>query len=130
MLSLLWTGIVIALLARHPLSAQGISPSSLGGIVIDVTGAVVPDAVVHLKSPNGDVMRTDSGPDGTFRFTNLSSGRFDIEVEHAGFGRYTSTVRLGRSPVMLTVQLSLSVLEQKVDVREAELEARPDVTSN
>ena len=30
----------------------------------------------------------------------------------------------------LTVQLSLAVLEQKVDVREAELEARPDVTTN
>lgn len=85
MLSLLWTGIVIALLARHPLTAQGISRSSLAGIVIDVTGSVVPDAVVHLKGPNGDVMRTDSGRDGTFLFRNLSSGRFDIEVEHANF---------------------------------------------
>ncbi len=129
---LLVVGLLASVLARSPALAQG-KPSgvSLSGVIYDASGGAVPGATVDLRRPDGSRVSTESGADGTFVFDHVAPGRYQIEMEHPGFRRYTAPVRVGaRSPVPLDIRLSLAVLEQKLDVREAEIEVRPEAAAN
>jgi hypothetical protein len=98
--------------------------------VLDESGAVVPAARLDLKSPDRQTLRSESRLDGTFLFTNVAPGRYEIGAEHAGFQRYTGSLRVGRSQVTLTIRLSLATLEQKIDITEEETVPRADATAN
>ena len=129
---LIVAGLLAALLARSPaLTQERPSRASIAGIIYDASGGAVPGATVELQRPNSSPVSTQSGADGTFLFDNVAPGRYEIAVEHSGFRRYTAPVRVGaRSPAPIEIRLSLAVLEQKLDVREPEIEVRPDTAAN
>ena len=126
MVKLLLAGLAASILVPGAAFAQSVS-----GSIVDASGAGVPGATVELKGGGRGTSRRDSAADGSFRFDDVATGRYDLTAEHAGFRRYSATIRVGaRSPGPLTIRLSLSVLEQTLDVRAAEIEARPETSAN
>jgi Carboxypeptidase regulatory-like domain/TonB-dependent Receptor Plug Domain len=57
---------------------------SLGGVVVDPTGAVVPGAKVTLTGATGNETATSDG-EGNFMFTRLAPGTYSVKVEKQGF---------------------------------------------
>src|SRR5262245_7696710 len=63
--------------------------ASLGGTVLDATGASVPGANVtvhNLDTGYTQVVSTDSA--GAFLFSSLSVGNYQLKVEKEGFSSY------------------------------------------
>jgi hypothetical protein len=61
----------------------------LTGTIKDPTGAVVPDAKVTLKNSDTNIARTaNSDKSGEFLFTLIPIGRYEVDVQGAGFSKY------------------------------------------
>ena len=84
--------VVLALtLIAIPLAAQVVT-GSLSGTVADPSGAVVPDATVILTNAGtGAVQQAMTSATGTFRFTLLQVGHYNLEVSKAGFKKLKET---------------------------------------
>jgi len=67
--------------------AQG---GGISGTVTDENDAKISRAQVVLSSSSGVHLNTATGQDGTFKFENLRSGSYFIEVKANGFSTYTS----------------------------------------
>lgn len=91
--------------------AQGLDDAAIVGVVADQTGAVVAGATVSVAGPSliGGARRTVTLKDGTYRFTALAPGTYEVAAESTGF-RTTrqSGVRL-LSGITLTVDLKLEL---------------------
>lgn len=60
--------------------------AAISGQVRDITGAIVRDALVTVKSVESGASRTAStGPDGAYRFPSLPLGAQELKVEKQGF---------------------------------------------
>jgi tetratricopeptide (TPR) repeat protein len=72
-----------------PLAAQGIGPRlpmTIRGRVVDTVGAPLDQAVVELRASTGAVLRQiRSTAGGSFDFTDVASGEYDLIVTHAGY---------------------------------------------
>ena len=99
------------------------SPGAIGsitGIVKDLSGDIVPGAVITLAA--GDPSRQQtlaSGDDGSFSFAGLSSGSYELTVVSPGFERWSTsaTVEHGQSLALPEIALSLSAVGTSVEVR-------------
>lgn len=82
--------VLLVLLAAPSLFAQVTSSSTLRGVVKDPSGAVVPDATVTLTSTErGDQRQVKTNADGTYVFTSIDAGTYDLKVETTtGFKTY------------------------------------------
>ena len=97
--------------------------ASLGGDVLDPSGASVGDAAVELVGRAG-VERTRTAADGSFIFAAIPPGRYEVRVSAPGFGTNAQTVELRETAVELTFQLQLEEQKQELDVA-AEADAGP-----
>src|SRR6187401_18409 len=63
--------------------------ATIHGTVMDETGGVLPGVTVTLKSPaiQGQQQVTVTGADGTFRFSNLFNGVYDVTYSLPGFSK-------------------------------------------
>jgi hypothetical protein len=115
-----------------PLLAQ-YNTASLGGTVLDTSGASVPNATVTVENKNtGLTKTTTTGTDGAFLFPSLPVGNYRLTVELAGFTTYVQegiTLEVGQAasqPVTLKVgkaseQVTVSANAELVATREATL---------
>src|SRR5882672_11645092 len=82
---------------------------SVTGIVVDPRRAPVAEAAVTLSQEPGAVVgsaKTDTA--GRFHFDGVADGDYSIEVEHEGFARSVTALRVrGRTAAPLTVGLAL-----------------------
>ena len=70
-------------------SAEG--DASVSGVVVDTSGATVPDAKVNLTSADGSLRPTlTSGANGEFTFTKMAPGSYLVMVEATGLEPFTS----------------------------------------
>ena len=77
--------------AATPAAAQDYTSGNITGTVRAAGGAPVAGATVTLRSEaQGFTRTTTTGGDGTFTFTSLSTGDYDVVVTAAG----SSTVRV------------------------------------
>jgi hypothetical protein len=97
------------LLLAAPLSSQ-YTTASLAGTVMDRTGAAVPEAKVTIRNVDtGFVQTTSSDATGTYLFSRLPIGNYELRVEKEGFSAYlqagiTLTVnQAANQPVTLQV---------------------------
>ena len=95
------------------LTAAGFSQttgnSSLGGVVNDPTGAVVPGATVEIHNPVSQYSRsttTDSA--GQFSFTNVPFNPYHVRVTSKGFAEKDEDVDV-RSAVPLNLKVALQI---------------------
>src|SRR5437773_5771141 len=79
------------LLAVFSLSLPGQSfYGSIVGVVSDASGAAMPGAYLSLVNlGTGDRRTATTGAEGEYRFLNLVPGNYKIDIEQAGFRRYT-----------------------------------------
>jgi hypothetical protein len=82
---------------------------SIGGTVLDPTGAVVPNASVEIRNPvSGFDRSTTTDNSGKFAFTNVPFNPYHLTVTAPGFGAYVQDVE-PRSSVPITVPITLKV---------------------
>ena len=83
--------------------------ASIGGTVLDPTGAVVPNASVEIHNPVSHFDRsTTTDSSGRFSFPNVPFNPYHLSVTGAGFAPYAQDVEV-RSAVPLDVSISLKV---------------------
>ncbi len=95
-------------------SAQSSGNStSIGGTVLDPSGAVVPDATVEIRNPVSGFDRsvTTSGSGGFF-IPNVPFNPYHLIVTDAGFSSYVHDIDVRSSvPINLTINLTLQTSE-------------------
>ncbi|MBY0503629.1 MAG: TonB-dependent receptor [Bryobacteraceae bacterium] len=70
------------------LSAQSTATGTIEGVVLDATGAVVPNANVKLNSAaRGGQREVKTADTGNYRFDQVTSGIYTVTIEAAGFAR-------------------------------------------
>jgi hypothetical protein len=80
-----------AILCAVPTRAQE-ATATFTGTVKDPSGAVVPATVVTLRNQKTNVTRTKkSSADGSYVFTLVPIGTYELSAEHAGFRKYVQT---------------------------------------
>jgi iron complex outermembrane receptor protein/vitamin B12 transporter len=112
--------------ATH-LSAQG--QGTVSGVVVDALGGRVPGAAVTLLRDGQSLQETRSAADGTFSFSGLASGRYQVRVGAQGFQPGTSEPVFVGSDGRMSLEIALSIgpLRQEVVVTAAatgQLESR------
>ena len=99
------TGLAVlfaALLLALPFTAgaQSIVTGGLGGAVTDASGAVIAGASVTLKNADtGSVLTAQPRRTGTYEFTLLKPGKYNVTVSNEGFkqGSQPAQVLLGQN---------------------------------
>jgi len=82
---------------------------SVTGTVVDVSGAVVPNAKIEIRNPvSGYDRSTVTDDSGRFQFTNIPFNPYHLTVTAAGFTSYAQDVE-SRSAVPVNVPLTLQV---------------------
>ena len=101
--------------ASYPQASQG----SVGGNVVDPSGAVVPEAELILThQATGNEVRGVSGPEGYFAFQNLTPGRYNLTVISPGFKVYVQQdidVLLG-ADIRVPIRLALGSQQETIEV--------------
>src|SRR5215813_3150698 len=87
--------IALAIIAAIGLANLAYSQAETGriaGTVFDPSGAVVPNAMVSVKSAaTGLTRQTTTTRAGTYAMTNLQPGRYAVTAEATGFAPVTQT---------------------------------------
>ncbi|MBV9768566.1 MAG: carboxypeptidase regulatory-like domain-containing protein, partial [Bryobacterales bacterium] len=99
--------------------AQAISTSQIKGTVQDASGAAVPDAQVKVTQTGTGINRTTTtGADGSYVFTELPIGPYQLEVTKQGFNRYLQTgitLQVNSNPT-IDVALKVGAVTEQVVV--------------
>jgi hypothetical protein len=125
--------IMAAAISLGTAAAQDRQPAgAVSGVVVDVTGAVLPHAQIELQSAAGTtVQSTAANESGTFRIDRVPTGRYDIRVTFDGY--QTTTIHItvaNRAPAPLRVTMPLAGITQEVTVGNAAAEVKADAASN
>ena len=92
--------------------------ASIGGTVVDQTGAAVAGARVRLtredQSPNLEVLSDD---DGLFSFANVATGPFQLTITSEGFATQASSGILRSGESYVVPQITLAVATAITEVR-------------
>ena len=84
--AVMFTFFLVMSLGPSRLAAQTSTTGDVAGIVIDPSGATVPDATVSLKDETkGNTQETNTNKDGGYHFSLLTPGPYTITVKAAGF---------------------------------------------
>jgi hypothetical protein len=103
-----WRLVAIAALTFFLATAVA-QAQSIGGTVLDPTGAVVPNATVEIHNPVSKYDRsTTTDASGRFNFTNIPFNPYHLKVTAAGFAAYAQDVEV-RSSVPMDVSIKLQV---------------------
>lgn len=109
---------VAVLLGVVPAAAQ-YTTASLGGIVEDPAGAVVPGATVTVQNQDTGLSRTVTAqPDGRYLFPALPVGNYKMTVTKSGFATYVQTgIILAVNQVATqNVALQVGTVTQQINV--------------
>src|ERR1700682_5901294 len=122
----------VFLIASLSATAQS-TTGSLGGKVVDQSGAVVPDAAVQVENSQTGVSRSvKTNSDGQFLYPTLQVGKYVLRVEKVGFSSYVQegiTVAVDQA-VSQTVALSVGSVGERISVTaDAEIVETRDATS-
>jgi hypothetical protein len=115
--------------AEQTTSTEG--SASVSGVVLDVSGAVVPGAQVSLIHRDGTQLRTlISGGNGEFAFTKLPAGSYLVIVSAKGFALFTSAefaVTAQQSYEVPMISLSVATADTEVTVRPTDVIAAEQI---
>src|ERR1044072_3029080 len=109
---------LLLFLAALPVRAQ-VLYGSLVGNVADPSNSGVPGAQIRLtNSLTGVVQKVQSDGQGSYRFSNIQSGTYEVECSAAGFRSFRRTlVEVGANEVMrVDIKLEIGEATQSVTV--------------
>jgi hypothetical protein len=100
-----------------PCFAQSLgNAGTIEGVVTDASGAAVPKAQVTIHNALTSFTRTAvTGPDGSFRFTNIPPNPYHLEAAASGFSTFAQDLSV-RSAVPIQVKVALAVAGAKASV--------------
>ena len=108
----------VLLLAVTSVVAQ-MGTSSVGGVVLDKSGAAIPGAKVSISN-NGQALQrsAETNNAGEYRFLALPPGNYTLTVEKPGFHKYErlSLDLAVNVPVTSNVTMEVGALSEKIDV--------------
>ena len=98
--------------------AQSLNAGTVGGVVVDPNGAVVPNASVTIaNSVTGYTRVVNTDKDGAFRFDNVPPNNYQLSVSASGFAADRETVVVRTSvPISLKIPLAVSTATETVTV--------------
>jgi len=95
------------------------SQNNLRGRIADPVGRVIPDATVTLLQNRKEVVQGKSDSQGNFDLNVPSAGRYDVQVESAGFALQSLPsvfIAAGKTTELLDITLSIGAIAQQVVV--------------
>ena len=115
---------VLFIACAMSLFGQALQTGTLRGLVLDPSGASIPNAPVSVSNDTKLIVRsTQTGVDGAYLFQSLPPSTYQLAVEAAGFSRVVQTnivlhsaenlrinVDLKPSPVASTLEVTASVV--------------------
>ncbi len=113
----LFLGLLV--LFSSPSWAQALgSAGTVGGVVVDPNGAVIPNASVTIANAVTGYKRTvNTESDGSFRFNDVPPNTYQLTVSATGFASATQTLAVRTSvPISLKIPLSISSATETVTV--------------
>jgi hypothetical protein len=120
-LSVITLALVLSMVFALNSSAQSLIAGDIAGTVTDPSSAAVAGAVVNLKSlDTGATHSTTTNADGTYRFSLVKTGRYEVSVNHPGFGKLVTNleVTVGQT-VMANLRLEISRTAETIEVTAA-----------
>ncbi len=121
--------LAVALVGELPARASD-SLAVITGTVIDPSGAVVPDAtVVFQNAVSGKRESVLSNNEGSYSFSTLSAGIYQIEVSAPGFKIYKQGDLRVEAGAMLKLDVTLALNSQSTIVEVSAEAAQLDVTT-
>ena len=112
--------LALALLASSVVFGQAVS-GNIGGTIQDSSGTAIPDASITITDlDRGSVYTLKSSSDGNFSQTHLLAGRYQVKINHPGFGEFTAnaTVQVDAT-TPIDVKLSPANVQTTVKVTDA-----------
>jgi outer membrane receptor for ferrienterochelin and colicin len=110
---------LIALLTAAPLAAQNANnQTQLRLVVVDETGAGIPQATIVVTPANGEPVTFASDDRGLAMSPTLAVGTVQLHVEFPGFEPFESQLTLRRGPVNQTVTLKIAGVQEEVVVND------------
>src|SRR5262249_32589416 len=88
--TLLTCMLALLVLAKVPLSIAQ-EKAAIAGTVADTSGGVVVGARVLVKSPTGESKTAETDEQGSYKFTDLGLGVYEITVSAPGMKDFTKT---------------------------------------
>jgi hypothetical protein len=94
---------------------------TIEGVVVDQTGASVPQAQIHLSNAvSGYNQTVTAGQDGSFRLVNIPPNPYHLEVVASGFNSFAQDVSIRNAiPVQVKATLAVAGAQSAVTVEAA-----------
>jgi len=97
---------------------QSLVSGSIAGTVRDPALAVVPNALVELKSlETGEILTATTNAEGVYRYAQLKPGRYQVSIAVPGFAKMAATIaaEVGQT-TNLDLSLEVSKMVEKIEV--------------
>jgi hypothetical protein len=108
--------VIVLCLAAAPLAAQTANQSQLRLVVVDETGAGIPNATIVVTPTGGAPITVMSDERGLATVPGLAPGAVLLHVEFPGFSPHEATVTLRRGANNQNVTLGIAGLQEEVVV--------------
>src|SRR5215475_8525699 len=110
------TAVFTAVFLLTEVDAQTTTSGALSGVVVDQTGAVIPEAdivVTDIAKGTAESAQTDAV--GVYQFSFLRPGSYTLKVSHSGFQdeRRSISIQVGPS---ITVNVTLTVAKTSSEI--------------
>ncbi len=115
----IWS-IVLIVSTASLADAQTAAGGSIGGVVRDEQGSVVPGVVLTAKSEQAPVVyEAAADRSGVYRFANLPPGTYTVSATHERFAAFVRTSVIVRAGLAVTVDVPMKVgaIGETVEVR-------------
>jgi hypothetical protein len=109
---------VLFVLFALPVYAQNANQTQLRLVVVDETGAGIPNATIIVTPGVGNAVTFTSDERGLATSPNLPAGNAKLHVEFAGFDPYEAPINLRRGAMNQTVTLKIAGLQEEVVVND------------
>lgn len=109
--------IVSCLAIAIPIAAAQAALSSISGVIVDPTNAVLPG--VHLTLINtqtGAKFEVQSNREGRYEFTGLAAGEYAFESKLPGFQAFTGKLMVTGQDVQRDLKLEVGTLQETITV--------------
>jgi Carboxypeptidase regulatory-like domain len=109
-------GALTVLLLVGVASAQTTTSGALTGVVVDQTGAIIPDALVKLSDlAKGTIDSAKTDSMGAYQFSFVRPAKYTLTIEHSGFDEERRSVVIQVGPtVTVNVTLRIAVTTSEV----------------
>ena len=110
--------VLFVLLLAPPADAQNANQTQLRLVVVDETGAGIPNATIIVTPATGNALTFTTDERGLATSPSLPSGNAKLHVEFDGFEPFDGAINLRRGAMNQTVTLKIAGLQEEVVVND------------